>query len=44
MDNIGKENGILQYEFDQYALECKSALDLAMVRIENARRMIVADP
>lgn len=38
------ENSILQYEFDQYALECKSALDLAMVRIENARRMIVADP
>lgn len=38
------ENSILQYEFDQYALECRSALDLAMVRIENARRMIVADP
>ena len=37
-------NEILQYEFDQYALECKSALDLAMVRIENARRMILADP
>lgn len=37
-------NEILQYEFDQYALECQSALDLAMVRIENARRMIVADP
>ena len=38
------DNAILQYQFDQYALECKSALDLAMVRIENARRMIVADP
>lgn len=37
-------NAALQYEFDQYALECRSALDLAMVRIENARRMIVADP
>lgn len=37
-------NAILQYEFDQYALECQSALDLAMVRIENARRMIMADP
>ena len=41
---IRNENSILQYEFDQYALECKSALDLAMVRIQNARRMIVADP
>ena len=39
-----EENGLLQYEFDQYALECQSALDLAMVRIENARRMIMADP
>ena len=38
------ENSFLQYEFDQYALECKSALDLAMVRIENARRIIVSDP
>lgn len=38
------ENSLLQYQFDQYALECQSALDLAMVRIENARRMIVADP
>lgn len=37
-------NVILQYEFDQYALECQSALDLAMVRIENARRMIMAGP
>lgn len=35
---------ILQYEFDQYALECQSALELATVRIENARRMITADP
>ena len=39
-----EENGLLQYEFDQYALECQSALDLAMVRIQNARRMIIADP
>ena len=38
------ENSILQYEFDQYALECQSALDLAMVRIENARRIIMSDP
>ena len=38
------DNAILQYQFDRYALECQSALDLAMVRIENARRMIVADP
>lgn len=37
-------NDQLQYEFDQYALECQSALELAMVRIENARRMITADP
>lgn len=36
-------NALLQYEFDQYALECQSALDLAMVRIQNARRMIMAD-
>ena len=39
-----EQNGLLQYEFDQYALECQSALDLAMVRIQNARRMIIADP
>ncbi|MBQ6149614.1 hypothetical protein IJI86_01410 [Candidatus Saccharibacteria bacterium] len=38
------ENQALEYEFDQYAMECQSALDLAMVRIENARRMIAADP
>lgn len=37
-------NQALEYEFDRYALECQSALDLALVRIENARRMIVADP
>ena len=44
MEQVLSSNDILQYEFDQYALECQSALDLAMVRIENARRMIVADP
>ena len=38
------ENSILQYEYDRYAMECQSALDLVMVRIENARRMITADP
>ena len=37
-------NSILQFQFDQYALECQSALDLAMVRIENARRLFVSDP
>lgn len=41
---LSDENLALQYEFDRYALECQSALDLAMVRIENARRMIVSDP
>ena len=41
---VKNENSILQYEFDRYALECQSALDLAMVRIENARRVIVAVP
>ena len=39
-----QQHEFLQYEFDRYALECQSALDLAMVRIENARRMIAADP
>lgn len=35
---------MLEYEYDRYSLECQSALELAMVRIENARRMITADP
>lgn len=39
-----QQHEFLQYEFDRYVLECRSALDLAMVRIENARRMIAADP
>ena len=43
-ETIFEANSMLQYEFDQYALECQSALDLAMVRIQNARRLIVADP
>ena len=42
--SILSDNSILQYQFDQYATECQSALDLAMVRIENARRIITMDP
>ena len=41
---LSSENSILQYQYDQYAMECQSALDLAMVRIENARRIITSDP
>ena len=44
MKKLEQQHEFLQYEFDSYALECRSALDLAMVRIENARRMIAADP
>ncbi|MBO7657410.1 hypothetical protein J6S55_02115 [Candidatus Saccharibacteria bacterium] len=44
MKKLEQQHEFLQYEFDRYVLECRSALDLAMVRIENARRMIAADP
>lgn len=43
-NNLITENSMLQYQFDQYVVECQSALDLAMVRIENARRILVSDP